>query len=396
MSYEITEQQKEMSLDWKQNTSPIYKELHSLCSYLAMFPPYVPNYYINKYTNEGDLVYEPFSGRGTTTLEAKRLKRRTISNDLSPLAYVLTRAKADNMTKAEIIKRVDIHQERFKSWIKDKEKELQDSIHDEMKVFYSLNNLRQMYYIREVIGRNFKTLSKIDNYILSISMGIMHGKTKVNGDSSYFSVSMPNGYSMSPNYAKKFIKEKKLELIETNIFEQIKNRIEIKNPISEGKAKDHKVNFGNALNSSKFVKETPKLIFTSPPYLNIVKYVSQNWIRFWLLGFSKKQTNEKIVDDYHNLEMYKNFMIEFMNEMKKIMDENTKLIMVIGDVNKISIRSVMEEILPETGLKLHKEPEGQILKRKLSNSMGKKAGKATPTDWVFILEKINEKKWFIK
>lgn len=387
MTYEITEHQKKMEFNWKSETPAIYKELHSLCSYLAMFPPYVPSYYIKKYTKEGELVYEPFSGRGTTTLEAKRLKRRTVSNDLSPLAYVLTKSKADNIKNSDVINRIHYHEKEFKKWIKQKYKELEDVTHNEIKVFYSYHNLKQMYYIREVLGKNFETLDKIDNYILSISMGIMHGKTKVNGDSSYFSVSMPNGYSMSPNYAKKYIKNKELKLIETNIFKQIEKRVNVKKPVSQGRASDHKVYFNNALNSSEFIKEKPKLIFTSPPYLNIVKYVSQNWIRFWLLGFSKEKTNTKIVDDYHNLEMYKIFIINFINEMKKIMDNDSKLIMVIGDVNTISIRDVINEILPETGMKLNGEPEGQILKRKLSNSMGEKVGKATPTDWVFILEK---------
>ncbi len=58
-----------------------------------MFPSDVPEKFIKKYTNEGDIVFDPFSGRGTTTLQAIKLNRISILNDLSPLAYVLTKSK---------------------------------------------------------------------------------------------------------------------------------------------------------------------------------------------------------------------------------------------------------------------------------------------------------------
>lgn len=382
-----TQSQLEMEIIWKREASPTFKELHSLCSYLAMFPPYVPSHYIKKYTNEGELVYDPFSGRGTTPLEAKRLKRRTISNDLSPLAFVLTKSKMSEINIKKVYERVDYHKNNYKIWIKQNQYKLRRKEHDEIKVFFSSNNLKQMFYLREILGKNFKKLSKTDNFILAIALGITHGKTRADGTTSNFSVSMPNGYSMAPGYAKKYIAKNNLIKPKTDIFQQIKARASKKVPISN-EGIDHKVIFGDALNSSKIINESPKLIFTSPPYLNIVKYVSQNWIRFWILGFNKEDTNKKIVDDYHNLEMYKLFMRNFMNEMKKLMNKDSKLIMVIGDVNKISVREIIKELSKDCEFKYVSKPEEHILKRKLSSQMGKeKNGKATPRDWVFILER---------
>ncbi|MBX3328698.1 MAG: hypothetical protein KF682_22720 [Nitrospira sp.] len=45
-------------------------ELHSLCSYMAMFPPMLPRVFIEWLSKPGDVVYDPFSGRGTTLLES--------------------------------------------------------------------------------------------------------------------------------------------------------------------------------------------------------------------------------------------------------------------------------------------------------------------------------------
>lgn len=387
MNHQALNEQRMMELTWKKEVTPMFKDLHSICSYLAMFPPYVPSYYIKKYTNKGDLVYEPFSGRGTTTLEAIRLGRRTISNDLSPLAYILTKSKTTPIKIEDIYNRINFHEKEQKKWIRNKWNHILRKEHDEIRVFFSKSNLYKMYYLREKIGKNFEKIDDIDNYILAITLGIMHGQTRKDGTSLYFSVSMPNGYSMAPNYAKNFILENGLKLPESDIFDQIKHRVSTKPPICNDKYK-HKVNFNDALKSSEFVKESPKLIFTSPPYLNIVKYVSQNWIRFWMLGFDKDSTNEKIVDDYHPLDKYKLFMKNFMIEMKKLMNNESKLIMVIGDVKNISIREIILEITKECDLKYAVNPTEHILKRKLSNQMGNtKVGKATPKDWVFVLEK---------
>src|SRR5215217_2913581 len=69
--------------------------MHTMCSYHGMFPAKVAHYFIQRYSRPGDVVLDPFSGRGTVALQARVEERRTISNDLSPLAYVLTHAKAN-------------------------------------------------------------------------------------------------------------------------------------------------------------------------------------------------------------------------------------------------------------------------------------------------------------
>ena len=379
-----------------------------VCMYYYVFI-YVCIYVFNKncwdrwitlhlYTNEGDLVYDPFSGRGTTTLEAIKLNRKIISNDLSPLAYVLTKSKTFPINVEDAIKYVN---KLKKDYIKSNwEIPINSDKYKDIKVFYSLNNLKQLDYLREKIGKNWrrKNFSKMNNYILAIALGIMHGPVRKSGDennSIYFSVNMPSGYSMSPNYAEKYIKKNELFKIENDIFDQIIYRIKNKRNDFLPSNDENNVYNGDALKSSQYFKNNkPKLIFTSPPYLNLIKYVEQNWMRFWLLNFDKKQTKEKMVDDYHKLEEYKDFISNFLIEMEKIMDNESRLIMVIGDVKKYFIRSIMNEIIEKisckTNLYLEEEPIKQVLKNKLSRQMGKRVGKATESDWVFIFRRKNE------
>ena len=58
-------------------------------SYRACFKPQLPRFFINLLSKKNDLVYDPFSGRGTTVLEAGMMGRRVISNDINPLSRIL-------------------------------------------------------------------------------------------------------------------------------------------------------------------------------------------------------------------------------------------------------------------------------------------------------------------
>src|SRR5262245_21394223 len=62
---------------------------------MAMFPPSIPHVFITWLTEPGDSVYDPFSGRGTTVLEACLQGRVGYGSDANPLAWVLSSAKAD-------------------------------------------------------------------------------------------------------------------------------------------------------------------------------------------------------------------------------------------------------------------------------------------------------------
>ena len=64
-------------------------------SYRACFKPQLPAYFIERLTQEGDVVYDPFSGRGTTAIEAALRGRNVIANDVNPLSAILTRPRLD-------------------------------------------------------------------------------------------------------------------------------------------------------------------------------------------------------------------------------------------------------------------------------------------------------------
>ncbi len=98
---------------WAKLSAREFDSWHSMCSYLGAFPPPLANYFIRYFTNEKELVFDPFSGRGTTALEARICNRKTVATDLNPIALALSEAKNYNLTKEEIFTRVEELEKKY-------------------------------------------------------------------------------------------------------------------------------------------------------------------------------------------------------------------------------------------------------------------------------------------
>src|SRR4029453_19374388 len=62
--------------------------------------------FIARYSRPGDVVLDPFSGRGTTPLQACAEGRVGVGNDLNPFAHLLTAAKVQPATRAQAVTRL--------------------------------------------------------------------------------------------------------------------------------------------------------------------------------------------------------------------------------------------------------------------------------------------------
>src|SRR5436190_3221134 len=80
--------------------------LHEI-SYRACFKPQLPRFFIERLTTVGNVVYDPFMGRGTTLLEAALLGRVPVGCDVNPLSTVLLRPRLRPPFAEEIAKRLN-------------------------------------------------------------------------------------------------------------------------------------------------------------------------------------------------------------------------------------------------------------------------------------------------
>lgn len=75
---------------------------HGIHKYPAKFFPELPRWIIQRYSNVGDVVLDPFMGSGTANLEASLLGRNSIGVDVDPFSKFLARAKTTVLPQKEL------------------------------------------------------------------------------------------------------------------------------------------------------------------------------------------------------------------------------------------------------------------------------------------------------
>jgi DNA methylase len=98
-------------VDWSFLEAPRAHAVHGLHPYPAKFVPALPRLVIQRLTDPGDLVMDPFAGSGTALVEALLEGRRAVGGDLNPVAIVSARAKTARLTPEQLARLDDVGEE---------------------------------------------------------------------------------------------------------------------------------------------------------------------------------------------------------------------------------------------------------------------------------------------
>lgn len=379
---------------WANLSAREHDSWHSMCSYLGAFPPPLANYFIRYFTKKGDIVFDPFAGRGTTPLEARILNRKSIATDLNPIALALCEAKNASLTKEEIFLRIDELEKKYDTSLYQQEALAQPV---EVHLIFHPKTLAQLCYLRRKL---LKSQNQTDKYLIGIALGILHGGERANGTSGYASIDMPNTFSMSPDYVRKFVQTNQLNRIFHDVFKLLREKTERLYKKHTGIKQSGVVLKANARNLSE-VKELKafhkkvSLILTSPPYLGIVNYAKQNWIRGWFLNQDPEKVSAELDDDL-NLEEWIQFSKDIVMQLKTFLKKDGVAVFIIGDVAKSKT-----SVIPLAREFARMVREKKIFKNvwcindaisntdKTTRIWADTKGKATATDRVIFLSDIN-------
>lgn len=189
--------------------------LHAMCSYMAMFPPTLPHYFIRWLTEPGEVVYDPFSGRGTTVLEACLLGRVGLASDASPLARILSGAKAQPPTAETLDRRIADLRQRYRA-------PAIRRVPNHVRILFADRTLKQLLWLRNELEMSHKT----DRYLMAVLLGVLHLNARTDGTPRGLSVAMPNTFSMAPGYVSRYVKKHRLMPPQVDVFDLLEARIE--------------------------------------------------------------------------------------------------------------------------------------------------------------------------
>lgn len=89
--------------DWNFTSADTQYLTHSIHRYSGKFIPQIANTVIRGISEEGDTIFDPYMGSGTSLLEAMRLNRRSVGVDLNPIAVLIAKAKLMRCDKNELL-----------------------------------------------------------------------------------------------------------------------------------------------------------------------------------------------------------------------------------------------------------------------------------------------------
>ena len=251
------------------------RQAHALheVSYRACFKPQLPAFFIERLTQPGDAVYDPFMGRGTTPLQAALMGRRPLGNDINPLSVLLTRPRLNPPSLQAVAQRLG--QVRW---------DITEIVRDDLAAFYSPRTLQQLSALRAWLLNKAPLAgdpSPVDDWIRMVALNRLTGHSP-----GFFSV-----YTLPPNQAVSAAAQRKINAKrrQSPPDRDVKALILKKTAalLADGAPPAHPkplLSTGPAQATPAIASGAVQLVVTSPPFLDIVHYAQDNWLRSWFAG----------------------------------------------------------------------------------------------------------------
>lgn len=315
--------------------------LHEV-SYRACFKPQLPRFFIDRLTAEGDTVYDPFGGRGTTIVEATLAGRKGISNDVNPLSEIFASPRLHLPKLSDIEKRLQkIPLDKTKTADID------------LSMFYHAETLGEIVSLKEYLQerRTMGEEDDLDGWIRMVAT------TRLTGHSpGFFSV-----YTLPPNQAVSQDSQRKINLKRNQVpdYRDVKKLIlkksrQLMRGITSSEL-EYITKYGNhgmflhqdARCTAQIPNNAVKLSVTSPPFLDIVQYSTDNWLRCWFNALDAEEISRKITMS-RTVEQWTSVMAGVFKELYRITKAGGWVAFEVGEVRKGSIR--LDEVVVPLGI----------------------------------------------
>ena len=327
--------------------------LHEV-SYRACFKPQLPRFFIERLTQPGDVVYDPFMGRGTTPVEAALLGRVPFGTDLTPLRLPFTRPRLNPPSLEEIgaqLKEINLTEH--------------DEFPEDLLVFYHPDTLREICALkkhflgalascRRVASSSAEVADKmpalpdnaVNHWLCMVALNRLTGQSP-----GFFSV-----YTLPPNQAvsvksQRKINEKRKQTppyrdVAKLVFKKSRQLLgDVTPEVRQILASVHdKAAFTNspADATAALPDNSVSLVVTSPPFLDVVQYADDNWLRCWFLGIDPESVKLTVPK---KLDAWAAVMTKVFQELHRVLKPGGHVAFEVGEVHAGKTK-LEETVLP--------------------------------------------------
>lgn len=297
------------------------RQAHSIheVSYRACFKAQLPEFFISRLTKPGDVVFDPFMGRGTTPVQAALMQRQAFGNDINPLSVILSRPRLRPITLQAVmsaLQTVDWSQGKIGR--------------EDLLAFYHPKTLQKLEALRLWIADraplDTDDVDPVADWIRMVAINRLSGHSP-----GFFSGrSMPPNQAVSVKAQVKINEKSGVQPPERDVAQIIakKTRTLLKDgaPPSEAQFSLHT---GPAWNVPDIADGSVDLVVTSPPFLDIVHYAGDNWLRCWFAGINP----DSVALDMHRTEDAWTLMVtRVLQEQARILRPGGHVAFEVGEV----------------------------------------------------------------
>ncbi|MDB6109723.1 MAG: methylase domain protein [Pedosphaera sp.] len=310
--------------------------LHEI-SYRACFKPQLPCFFIERLTQPGDVVYDPFMGRGTTPVEAALLGRVPYGSDINPLSAVLTRPRLQPPTLDQVAARLAEINFNFAP-----------ECPEDLLTFYHPDTLKEISALKHYLldRRSRKALDPVDDWICMLALNRLTGHSP-----GFFSV-----YTLPPNQAVSIKSQQKINADRKQIPPRrkvtaliLKKSRKLLGDCDSALRATLATVAPRSLLLTRPASGTPEipdasvsLVVTSPPFLDVVDYAGDNWLRCWFLGINPKTIQITVPK---KLEAWQVTMTEVFHELHRVLKPGGHVAFEVGEVRGGKVK-LEETVLP--------------------------------------------------
>lgn len=347
MSERAAKQEKRSSGEGQQSSYPRYvgelwtseqRQMHSMhyvISYRASFKPELPDYCIRRFSEAGDVVLDPFGGRGTTALQAALLGRVPWSSDINPLSNRIVRAKLCPARLDEVV--LALNDVDFRRPV------TLTGYRELFQPFYHPDTYRELINLKQTIKRN---QNRVLQFIELIALSRLHGHSP--GFFSVYSfpqISVPPESQRSIN-AKRH-QEPDYRAVAPRIIRKAAQALrdgftsQYNEVVSRGR-----VETADARRLTWAPEQSVDLIVTSPPFLDKVDYLTDNWLEMWFSDIRPESCADNLVMS-HSLADWAMFIEDVMAEMLRVLKPGKLAVIEVGEVETSAGTIYLDEIVAE-------------------------------------------------
>lgn len=303
--------------------------LHALCPYFAMFPETFVAEHLATLTHEGDHVFDPFSGRGTTALQSLLMERHATAVDINPVAFCVTGAKVQAPDLHSVTEEINELSRNYTA----ADRTRLNLEYSMLPPFYHRafheDTLNQLLFLRGILNWRHDSVHR---FISAMTLGILHGE--MGRSRRYLSNQMPRTISPKPAYSLRYWEARNLWPEKKDVFRNLTQEATLRLSGDLPNLRGHAVLADARESSRRLASLVGKVgaIITSPPYFNVTNFEEDQWLRLWFLGHEPRVTIRQISKDdrYENKQAYWSFLADVWHGLALLPRPGAVLVCRIG------------------------------------------------------------------